>query len=138
MNKIGRKMPAENIKALENFINYCAAKNKIINKNIANVETKNYKREDIDFKDMFQHNINSVLKTTSNKHIGINSGVTGDGEIKVVEDKSEDAVSGINNVDIDNEMAELAENSLKFKFAAKKIGNYYRELQNVIKNGGRL
>jgi hypothetical protein len=30
-------------------------------------------------------------------------------------------------------MAELAENSIHFKFAAKKIGEYYKNIQDAIK-----
>ncbi len=47
-------------------------------------------------------------------------------------------VSGVNNVDIDKEMSELAANALLFRFSSKKIGDYYRGLQNVIKGGGKL
>ena len=44
-------------------------------------------------------------------------------------------LSGINNVDIDKEMADLAENSIMYKFAAKKLQTYFRTLQEVIKGG---
>jgi len=130
-------MPTENIKLLENYISYCTAKNRAINKNIANVGTKDYKREEVVFKDILQDNINSALKTTESKHFGAINNNSGEGEIVITKDKSTEMASGINNVDIDNEMAELAENSIKFKFAAKKIGNYYKDLQNVIKNGSK-
>ena len=51
-------------------------------------------------------------------------------------DESEEMVSGSNNVNIEREMSELAENTLRFKFASKKVGEYYRSMQNVIKGGG--
>lgn len=129
-------MPAENIKMLENYISYCSAKNKVLNKNIANVGTKDYKREDVAFKNLLEENINSSLKITNEKHLGV-ANDSGSNEFEITEDKSTDMASGINNVDIDSEMAELAENSIKFKFAAKKVGNFYRDIQNVIKNGGK-
>lgn len=130
-------MPSENVKALENYISFLAAKNQVISKNIANVGTKNYKRQDVEFKDMLEENINSGLKVTNEKHIGFNK-IKSDREFGVVQDSSEEMTSGVNNVDIDSEMAELAENSIKFKFTAKKIGGFYRDLQAVIKGGGRL
>ncbi len=131
-------MPAENIKLLENFISYCSAKNRVLNKNIANVGTKDYKREDVQFKDMLNENLSPNLKVTEQKHIsGLSMGDQG-ADYELVKDDSTDMASGVNNVDIDNEMAELADNSIKFKFAAKKIGNYYKDLQNAIKSGGRL
>ena len=131
-------MPAENIKLLENFISYCSAKNRVLNKNIANVGTKDYKREDVQFKDMLNENLSPNLKVTEQNHIsGLSMGDQGV-DYELVKDDSTDMASGVNNVDIDNEMAELADNSIKFKFAAKKIGNYYKDLQNAIKSGGRL
>ena len=33
-------------------------------------------------------------------------------------------------------MTELASNTLNFQFAAKKINDYYKEIQAVIKAGG--
>ena len=44
--------------------------------------------------------------------------------------------SGVNNVDIDKEMSDLAENSLSFKFASRRIGDYFKLIQEVIKGGG--
>lgn len=128
-------MATGNIKLLENYLSFCAERNKVINKNIANVGTKDYQREDIAFKDLLQDKISSSLKTTNEKHFGINNQDSA-GEFSVTEDKNTDMVSGVNNVDIDSEMADLAENSIKFKFAAKKVGNYYRDLQAAIKSGG--
>ncbi len=126
-------MPLENIKMLENYISYCSAKNKAIGKNIANLETKDYKREDVPFKDLLQDNVSSALKVTNEKHIGFNSSSGSSAGFETVKDPNEEMVSGINNVNIDTEMAELAENSIKFKFAAKKLGGFYRDLQGVIK-----
>jgi flagellar basal-body rod protein FlgB len=126
-------MSVGNTKALENYIAFCSAKNKVISKNIANIETKDYKREDVAFKDLLQANVNSALKATNEKHFGANSANNSSTEFDTIQDKSKDMVSGINNVDIDTEMAELADNSVKFKFAAKKLGGYYRDLQGVIR-----
>ena len=56
-------MAATNIKVLEDFIDYCSLRNKVISKNIANIGTQNYKREDVVFKDILNENM-SILKTT--------------------------------------------------------------------------
>jgi len=125
------------ISLLENFISYCSGKNKIISKNIANIGTEGYKREDIEFKNLFQQNINPMIKTTNPKHLTVNS-TPNNFSFEVTKNSSSDNVSGINNVDIDQEMSELAVNSLQFRFAARKIGDYFRGIQNVIKGGGRL
>ncbi|HSR16487.1 MAG TPA: flagellar basal body rod protein FlgB [Ignavibacteriaceae bacterium] len=127
-------MAASSVKLLENLINYCSLKNKIISKNIANVGTQNYKREDVEFKSMLIE-LNSSAKVTNGKHI--KTGPAENPYYEVSKDKEDEMLSGINNVDIDNEMAELAENTLLFKFASRKIGDYYRNIQNVIKGGSR-
>lgn len=126
-----------NINLLEHFVSYCSAKNKIISKNIANIGTEGYKREDISFKNYFQQNINPMIRTTNPKHLSINS-AQNDLQFELTEDNSTDNVSGINNVDIDQEMSELAANSIQFRFAARKISDYYKGIQNVIKGGGRF
>ncbi|MCH8033239.1 MAG: flagellar basal body rod protein FlgB [Bacteroidetes bacterium] len=128
-------MPSS-IKQLKYFIDYLVVKNDVLSKNIANIGTKNYKREDVVFKNLMNENMNSVLRTTSPKHYGFNnSGFVGGRSFQMVYDSDNDAVSGINNVDIDKEMTELAETTLLYRFTSRKIGNYFRSIQNVIRGG---
>ncbi|MCK9281801.1 MAG: flagellar basal body rod protein FlgB [Melioribacteraceae bacterium] len=129
---------ANTIKLLENLLDYCAVKNKVISKNIANVGTENYKREEVQFKNLFESNINSTLKTENSKHFGVSNAGSDSEKFEVVLDKESEETSGINNVNIEDEMSQLAENTLRFKFASKKSGEYYRSIQNVIKGGGRV
>jgi len=117
------------------FINLCSLKQKVIAENIANIGSENYKRKDIDFQDSLNEQISKNLKITREKHIGYGNTI-GTGKYEIVEKGGIPEASGINDVDIDKEMAELAETSIKFKFAARKIGDYYKNLQRVIKGGG--
>ncbi len=129
-------MPISTIKLLEDYSSYCAEKNKILSENIANIGTENYQRKDVVFKNMLNDNMNSMLVTNDSTHIGsIQPNNNDEKSYQIITDKSKDDVSGINNVDIDKEMSELAENTLNFQFAAKKISDYYKNLQNVIKGG---
>ncbi|HED08234.1 MAG TPA: flagellar basal body rod protein FlgB [Ignavibacteria bacterium] len=130
-------MPQSTIKLLENFANYYAVKQKVIANNIANIGTENYKRLDVKFKDVLDENLKANLKTTEENHIAIN---TSDYKqnFEIVKDQSMDNASGINNVDIDTEMAELAANNLNFKFATMKIRDYFKTMQGVIRGGGSL
>lgn len=130
-------MPISTIKLLENFSSYCAEKNKVISENIANIGTENYQRKDVVFKDMLNDNMTSTLITTDSKHIGSTGNEnSNEKSYQIITDKSKDDVSGVNNVDIDKEMTDLAENTLNFQFAAKKISDYYKTIQDVIKGGG--
>jgi len=126
------------VKLLENLLNYCVVKNKVIANNIANVQTENYKREDVSFKSLLKENSDAILKTTNSKHLpAINSTQDNNPDFEIIYDESSENVSGINNVNIEKEMSELAENTLRFKFASKKVGDYYKTLQNVIRGGSR-
>ena len=127
-------MAVSTIRLLENLIDFCSLKNKVLSKNIANVGTEGYKRENVEFKSLLTE-INAGLKVTDKNHI--KAGVSSGTPWEIQQEKGGEMLSGINNVDIDKEMSELAENTLRFKFAARKIGDYYKGIQNVIKGGGR-
>jgi flagellar basal-body rod protein FlgB len=127
-------MGISTIKLLEKFIDYCAERNKVISNNIANIGTENYRRKEISFDKVLDETLNSKIKTTKDKHIKTN--LIDQEPFKIENTKIKDYSSGVNNVDIEKEMADLAENTLLFRFASKKIGDYYRGIQNVIKGGG--
>jgi len=126
-------MSGSNINLLEKFINYTAERSKLINQNIANTSTKNYHSKDLSFQDIMDKELNNSLKTDNSKHIQIEN-TTIDYKNNIIESSEilDDQI-GYNNVEIDKEMVKLAENTIKFKFASKKIGGYYKELQKVIK-----
>lgn len=119
-------MPFPTNKVLENVLDYSALKQKVIAQNIANSETIGYKRRDVEFKDLFNKGINEPLQL---------KGATNKSKLKIVIDESSENISGFNNVDVNREMAELAENTIMFKFSAKKINAYFKSLQSVIKGG---
>ncbi len=129
-------MSVPTIKLLENFTNYCAERNKVISENIANIGTQNYSRKDVVFRDLLSENMSAQLKTTDERQFvsaGENNG--GSPDYQIVTDHNNNDASGVNNVDIDKEMADLAENYLNFKFASTKIANYFKTIQTVIKGG---
>lgn len=109
-------------KALESLLDYTALKHKIIGQNIANADTKNYQRRDVEFKELLANDIKSLSK--SNKS-----------ELKVNIDEESPIITNGNNVDVNREMADLAQNSIMFKFASKKLNGYYQAIQSVIKGG---
>ncbi len=121
-------MPFPTNKVLENVLNYTALKQKIIAQNIANSETIGYQRREVKFQDVFNNELNKSLQTENNIY-------KTKPEMKIVIDKSNNNISGFNNVDVNKEMADLAENTILFKFAAKKMNAYFKSLQNVIKGG---
>lgn len=111
-------------KVLEKVLDYSALKHKVIGQNIANAETKGYKRRDVEFKDLLQSNIQN-LQSSQSKNSQLN--------VKIDEESA--VISEGNNVDINREMADMAQNSIMFKFASKKLSAYYESIQSVIKGG---
>ncbi len=126
---------SNNIKLLEKVLDYSALKQKVIGKNIANATTVGYKREDVDFENVL-NSVNNKLKTSKPQHIMNGShAINDDSELKIVEDGDAGNVSGFNNVDIDQEMAELAENNIMFRFSSKRMTQYFQDMQSVIRGG---
>ena len=120
------------IKLLQDFASYCAQRNKIISQNIANIGTENYHSQDVVFKNVLNDNMNSYLKIAD----GLQPAEPDNNSTppyQIITDNSKDNVSEVNNVDIDKQMANLAQNQLNFSFAANKIGDYFKDIDSVIK-----
>lgn len=128
-------MATSNINLLENYISHLSAKNKVVSQNIANIGTDGYTRQNVNFKDVLNNEINSTAKKTDKKHISLSNSAHPGIENEIFLDKTKEPNGGINNVDIETEMAELAENAINFKFTAKKISGHYQLLRQVIKGG---
>ena len=128
-------MAASNINLLENYISHLSTKNKVISQNIANIGTEGYTRQSVKFQEMLSNEMNSSIKKTDNKHMGLSSSAQLGTANEIFLDKSKEPNGGINNVDIETEMAELAENAINFKFSAKKIAGHFQMMRDVIKGG---
>ncbi len=111
-------------KILETLLDYSALKHKVIGQNIANANTNNYKRKDVEFKDLLEKGMQN-LSTTKYRSSEFN--------VKVDEESAINSQG--NNVDVSREMADMAQNSIMFKFASKKLHGYYQSLQSVIRGG---
>lgn len=58
------------MRALENSLHYSTTKNKAISNNIANVDTPNYKAQNVSFRSMLDEASNNLnLKQTYKKHL---------------------------------------------------------------------
>ncbi len=127
-------MPGESVKIFESYLDYSSVKQKLISKNISNISTINYKREDMSFDDYLRETEKSDLKTTNGNQyeFGLNIGGNKPEDKAIVKDDNPELESNFNNVDIDKEMADLARNSIMYKFASRKVGSYYKNLQSII------
>lgn len=104
-------------------------RNEIISENIANVDTPGYKRKDV----QFESYLNSELK---NSLISEKSKLANDTDIKVVYDNSNYSyrLDG-NNVDIEREMAIMAENTIRYYTLINRISSQFDKIRTIIKGG---
>jgi len=123
-------------KALEAY----TLRHKAIASNIANAGTADYSPKRVRFEEQLAAagGSSSGLRgaTTDQHHLPIGLMPAADARpvLETLPSAPGDPLaSGINSVDIDQEMADLAKNQIRYKFAARLIGEAFRGLQKSIK-----
>jgi len=102
---------------MKKSLNFMSTRQTLISSNISNADTPGFKASDIDFQAQLRLAIGSKgslnLRTTNEKHIGPS---TSDIMDLAADPFEEDAAakSNGNNVDIDHEMAKMAENQILY------------------------
>ncbi|HBV85986.1 flagellar basal body rod protein FlgB [Desulfosporosinus sp.] len=119
---------------LEKGLNASSLRQKVLADNVANVDTPGFKRSDVNFQLALDAALGSSgsalpLKTTVDKHL---SGETGTQTI-VQTDLSTSLRNDANNVDIDREMANVAENGIYYNSLTRTISSQLGLLRMVIK-----
>ena len=129
-----------NINLLEKSLDATWLKQETISQNIANNDTPGYDRKRVEFDDEFRaalmNSSNFQGKKTRGKHIDIGAAsnplnVTP----RVVSDRHYTMRMDGNNVDIDQEMAEQAQNTLMYSALVTKLNKEFGRLRTVIKEG---
>ncbi|MCX7773700.1 MAG: flagellar basal body rod protein FlgB [Clostridia bacterium] len=118
-----------NKRNLEKALDASWLRNEVISQNIANVDTPGYKRKTV----RFEEYLDSEMKTGK-----FDKGLSRfqDSGIQISEEPSSTAYrSDGNNVDIENEMAQLAANSLRYNTLIQKMNGDFQRLSSVIKGG---
>jgi flagellar basal-body rod protein FlgB len=131
-NNLSRSGEVYNL--LKKGLDASSLRSKAISNNIANINTKDYKKYSVSFEENLQQSIENMdLKTTESKHINEGSEA---GEPKLVQDLSSSMREDGNNVDIDNEMANQAANTLMYNALITQV-NSRIALERYIINEGR-
>jgi flagellar basal-body rod protein FlgB len=121
------------ISSLEKGLSYATLKNKAIANNIANVDTPNYKAQDVSFKDVFNEIKQSQI--VSNKSDARHFDFTmKQSNSSVYENMLRSRANG-NGVDMDAEQASLAENTIYYNALIDRISGKFNTLNTVIKGG---
>lgn len=102
-----------NYNLLKNALNASSLRQEVISSNISNVNTDNYKVGQVQFESLLSRSKNSLrMKQTNEMHIGFDNLSQID---PIVTKRTDTAVKeNGNNVDIDMEMANQAQNSLYY------------------------
>ncbi|WP_443659572.1 flagellar basal body rod protein FlgB [Clostridium algidicarnis] len=120
---------------LKKSLDASSTRGKTIANNIANINTKGYKKYQVKFEDTLNESFNEFkLKTTHEKHINKGRNY---GDIEVVQDQSSSMREDGNNVDIENEKVNQAANTLMYNTLVSQANSKLSNLRYVITGGGR-
>ncbi len=129
-------MNSPNFNYLQRGLQAATLRHAVISDNIANVNTPNFKKSNVEFEDMLSRELKIEpegklqMARTHGKHLPMPMRKAAAPEIKL-EDQDNIRVDG-NNVDIDIEMASLAKNQLYYNALATQLGGYMSRLKSVI------
>ena len=118
----------------------------VISSNLANVDTPGYREKDVNFKRLMESYMDEkypnkvpgesdtsdiALRVTNKRHIEPD----GDSPIPVIIESKERGVP--NNVDLDEQMAKLAENNIQYQIVTEMLSKKLELIKNAIIEGGR-
>lgn len=134
MNINGSSISENTYNLLKKSMDASALRGKVIANNIANINTKGYKKFYVTFEETLNDSMaQNTLKTDNSKHMQTSSG---SGDITVQRDDSTSMRQDGNNVDIDLEMTNQAANSLMYNALVKQI-NSKISLTSYVIGGGK-
>ncbi|WP_216827992.1 flagellar basal body rod protein FlgB [Alkalihalobacterium elongatum] len=121
---------------LERALDGSALRQKAISQNIANVDTPNYKSKKVNF----QHTLDQAIRTksfdvnkTDHRHVSFSTGEQREAFVTRLNNTMYN--HNLNNVDIDKEMAALAQNQIYYNALIDRLNGRFNSLQTVIKGG---
>jgi flagellar basal-body rod protein FlgB len=134
----GTKIPL-----LSRALDAYSARHRAIAGNLANITTSGYRARTVTFEDELAGAMRDSGLTgtrTHEHHMPIGAPAEEDlrgsvRERRELDPQRDPRASGVNDVDLDEEMADLARNQIRFRFAARMLAETFRGLQKSIKGG---
>ncbi len=126
---------------LQNALSASNARQAAFAANIANAQTPGYKRQDVTFETLLTSAISTPTATLGERYIPISTGNSQDLQTMAqvqsasVTDTQTIIQNNGNNVDIDAEMARLAENQIRYNTLIQDVQTRLSRLRTAI-NGG--
>ena len=121
------------IQNLENALGRADLKQKVLTNNIANIDTPNYKAKKVSFRNLLdQETSNLEAVKTDYRHVDF----TGSGDdYSIVSSSDTSYQQNGNNVDIDKEMTDLAENQINYQALVERMSGKFNSLKTVLTGG---
>ncbi|MCR2805782.1 flagellar basal body rod protein FlgB [Paenibacillus soyae] len=120
----------------ESLLQILELRQKMISENLANAETPGYKVKSVVFEEELEKMINKgngdnlQLSRTHEKHLPLSSG-SATIPYKVVEHSHTTMNNNRNNVDVDKEMANLANNQLAYNYMIDRVSGHYNKYKKL-------
>lgn len=116
-------------KDIERGLDAAWLRNNVISQNIANVDTPGYKRKVVQFEEFLSNEMKTGKISQGTSRLSSNG-------MSITEDPSESSYrSDGNNVDIENEMALLAANSIRYNTLIQRMNGDFQKLKIIIRGG---
>lgn len=120
---------------LRSAIDASNTRQQVISNNIANADTPFFKRSDVSFESLLQSEMNGVGsikgRMTNVRHIAIGSASTIP-TAQITTDKNTVMNNNSNNVDIDTEMTNLAENQLRYNTYIEEVNHQIKMMRAAL------
>jgi flagellar basal-body rod protein FlgB len=136
-NMISSFFDKTKVPLLEKAMDAYLVRHQIIADNIANIGTSGYKTKRVKFEEYLQDALGDsrlIGARTNENHIPLGKKSVENLSSTVNEENFGNHIaSGVNDVDVDREMAELAKNQIQFKFSSQATAGIFQQLQRAIK-----
>jgi flagellar basal-body rod protein FlgB len=132
-----------NINVIEKAMNGLGARQRVIGENVANVDTPKYKRMEVAYEQQLRAALKKKtetdelpMQTASGRHFSVGPLAAGLDDVQATMTQVTDEsfrVDG-NNVDVDAEMAKLAETNLRYNTMATLARNKFDGLKSLLRD----
>jgi flagellar basal-body rod protein FlgB len=127
------KLFSNTINNLEQALSQSTTKQRVISNNIANVDTPNYKAQEVRFNNTLSNEMQKLqAHKTNNKHFDFGSTSSG---YQLTSRANTNYQHNGNNVDIDQEMTDMAKNQIQYNALIDRLSSKFSSLKTVIKGG---
>jgi len=118
---------------LKKAVDVYARRHQVTAQNISNVQTAGYRSQRLKFEEMLDDQTMKLKGyRTHADHLPIGAQEAADVDPETVDARS-DFDNGVNNVDIDNEMTDLATTDLSYRMATRLLSQRYNMLRAAIR-----